>query len=237
LQAFIDSLAGLGDATQAWIISAVKSLFAFGHRLGYLPYNVGAPIVVPTVRNRLSERILTESEVIAMIALEKNPRDRAMLRLFYLAGLRVSELVAVKWEDLSPRENGEAQVSVFGKGRKTRVILLPKSLWSELVALRGEKLTGPVFPGRHFKSDGSDSPRRQLTTSQAWRIVKRAAQRAGIPRNVSPHWMRHAHASHALDRGCPVHLLSECLGHASLSTTSRYAHSRPGEGSSKYLSS
>ena len=59
--------------------------------------------------------------------------------------------------------------------------------------------------------------------------------RAGIEKAVSPHWMRHAHASHALDRGAPVHLVQATLGHASLSSTSRYLHSRPADSSSRYL--
>jgi len=56
-----------------------------------------------------------------------------------------------------------------------------------------------------------------------------------MARALSPHWLRHAHASHALDRGAPVSLVRECLGHASLATTSRYTHARPGDGSIRYL--
>lgn len=239
LQGFVDSLEGLADATRAKIISAIKSLYSFAHHVGYLQYNVAGVIEAPVVRNRLSERILTESEVITMIALEKNPRDRLILRVLYIAGLRVSELVGLRWQDLTARDNGRGQISVFGKGRKTRVILLPETLWAELTAHRertGEAmLEQPVFAGRLFKKRPGEVP--PLTTSQAWRIVKRAAARAGLTKKVSPHWMRHAHASHALDRGCQIHLLSDCLGHASLGVTSRYAHSRPGESSSTYLSS
>jgi integrase/recombinase XerD len=74
-----------------------------------------------------------------------------------------------------------------------------------------------------------------LTDSGIWRIVKAAAQRAGIEVPVSPHWLRHAHASHALDRGAPIHLVQATLGHASITTTGRYLHARPKESSSKFL--
>jgi site-specific recombinase XerD len=74
-----------------------------------------------------------------------------------------------------------------------------------------------------------------LTDSGIWRIVKQAAQRAGIEVPVSPHWLRHAHASHALDRGAPIHLVQVTLGHASITTTGRYLHARPKESSSKFL--
>ena len=74
-----------------------------------------------------------------------------------------------------------------------------------------------------------------MTDSGIWRIVKAAAQRAGIEGPVSPHWLRHAHASHALDRGAPIHLVQATLGHASITTTGRYLHARPKESSSKFL--
>ena len=74
-----------------------------------------------------------------------------------------------------------------------------------------------------------------MTDSGIWRIVKAAAQRAGIEVPVSPHWLRHAHASHALDRGAPIHLVQATLGHASITTNGRYLHARPKESSSQFL--
>ena len=67
------------------------------------------------------------------------------------------------------------------------------------------------------------------------RIVSQAAARAGIKSAVSPHWLRHAHASHALDAGIPVQEVQSTLGHASLVTTSKYAHARPGHSSGRGL--
>ncbi|MBI1249344.1 tyrosine-type recombinase/integrase, partial [bacterium] len=74
-----------------------------------------------------------------------------------------------------------------------------------------------------------------LDESAIWRIVKKASERAGIDKDVSCHWFRHAHASHALDRGCPIHLVQATLGHASISTTGRYLHARPTDSSGNYL--
>ena len=67
------------------------------------------------------------------------------------------------------------------------------------------------------------------------RIVRQAAARASIDLAVSPHWMRHAHASHALDRGAPIHLVQATLGHASITTTGRYLHARPKDSSGRLL--
>jgi integrase/recombinase XerD len=66
-------------------------------------------------------------------------------------------------------------------------------------------------------------------------IVRRAARRAGVTGAVSPHWLRHAHASHALDHGAPIHLVQATLGHSSVATTSRYLHARPGDSSARFL--
>jgi integrase/recombinase XerD len=67
------------------------------------------------------------------------------------------------------------------------------------------------------------------------RVVRAAAVRAGIVADVTPHWLRHSHVSHALDRGAPVHLVQQTVGHASLTTTTRYSHARPSESSGLYL--
>ena len=228
LQAFADTLEELAPASRARSLSAVKSLLAFAHRLGYLPYDVGAPLPVPGRKNSLAERILSEAEVHRMLALEANPRNGVLLRLLYAAGLRVSELCALQWRDLQPRGEG-GQVTVYGKGNKTRAVLLTKTTWGALQELRPEAAVPetPVFRSR--KGGGALDP------SQVARIVRSAARRAGIGADVSPHWLRHAHASHALDRGCPIHLVQATLGHASVATTGGYLHARPTDSSSRYL--
>ena len=228
LQAFSDSLqqGGLAPASQHRILAAVKSLFAFGCRLGYLPFDTARPLRLPTLRNRLAERILDEGQVQRMIALEAHPRNRAILLLLYGAGLRVSEACGLKWRDCQLRENG-GQVTVHGKGGKTRSILIPLSVWESILSLRGgSEENAPVFRSR---KNG------HLRKAAMERLVRKSAQRAAIQRAVSPHWLRHAHASHALDRGAPIHVVQTTMGHASLSSTSRYTHARPTDSSSRYL--
>lgn len=231
VQAFASHLESLGLAASSRrsIISAVKSLLSFGNKIGVFSANVGAPLKPPLAPDTLSERILSESQVQVMIALEKNPRNRAILRLLYYGGLRVSELCSLTWRNLQARgERGQATVS--GKGGKTRVIVLPGSVWSELLQLResaGED--EPVFASRNRSHGG------HLHRYQVDRIVKAAAKRAGIQGNISPHWLRHAHASHALERGAKIHLVQATLGHSSVAVTSRYLHARPEESSGLYL--
>lgn len=226
LVAWSETLGALAPASRARKLGAVKSLAAFGHRIGYLAFNAGAPLKLPSVKTTLAERILGEGDVHRLLTLEPDRRNHALLRLLYAGALRVSELCVLAWRDLQPR--GDAgQVTVFGKGGKTRAVLLTPGVWGELAALRGQAGEGaPVF--RSGKGG-------HLTPVQVHRIVKQAAARAGITAAASAHWLRHAHASHALDRGAPVSLVQATLGHASVATTGRYLHARPNDSSARYL--
>ena len=151
-----------------------------------------------------------------------------MLRLLYAGGLRVEEIAGLAWRDL--QERGDAgQVTVYGKGGKTRVVLLPATVWNELLSIKevGARADGPVFTSR--KGGGF------LTSTQVRRLVYQAAKDASLDGRPSPHWLRHAHATHALERGAPIHLVAATLGHASVATTGKYLHARPTESSAKYL--
>jgi integrase/recombinase XerD len=228
LQRFADTLARLSPASRYRTLSAVKSLLAFGHQIGYLQFDVGRALRLPPIRNRLSERILPEADLHRILSLEANSRNRAILTLLYASGARVSELCGLSWRDLQPNGDG-GQVAVFGKGGATRVIQIPTSVWRQILSLRpaDAKENEPVFRSR--KKNGRLQPLAVL------RIVRAAARRAGIELPVSPHWLRHAHASHALDRGAPIHLVQATLGHASINTTGRYLHARPKDSSSRFL--
>jgi integrase/recombinase XerD len=228
LQGFADQLSqsDLEPSSIHRTMSAVKSLFAFGHRLGYLQFDVARPLRLPALKDQLAERILDETDVVRMIALERMPRNRAILLTLYAGGFRVSEVCSLKWTDLQRRDS-TGQITVFGKGGKTRTVLIPESVWNALVSLRGEANdNAPVFRSRKGG---------HLDESQVWRVVRNASERAGIEKDVSCHWLRHAHASHALDHGAPIHLVQATLGHSSISTTGRYLHARPTESSGNYL--
>jgi integrase/recombinase XerD len=132
----------------------------------------------------------------------------------------------LRWRDLTARDDA-GQITVFGKGGKTRVVLLPAGLWRRIDAQRGD--AGPDDPVFASRQGGA------LDASRVHRIVKAAAKRAGLSEAVSAHWLRHAHVSHSLDRGAPVHVVRATVGHASLETTTRYSHARPGDSSARYL--
>ena len=225
LQGFADSLTGK-DNTRKRTISSIKSLFTFGQKLGYLQFNVAAALKAPKPKNTLAERILTESEVLTMIALTTKERDKVLLRLLYASAGRVSEICGLCWRDVQP--SGESgQVTLFGKGGETRAVKLSKETWKALQALRNG--AGPDNPVFASQMGGA------MVASRVWQIVREAAQRAGIVGNVSPHWFRHSHASHALERGASVALVRDTLGHSSLQVTSRYTHAKPDQSSALHL--
>ena len=226
-QAYADSLTHLAPATRGRRLGTVKSLFAFAHRLGYVPFNTAAALRLPPVRQQLAARILSESETHRLLDGAETSRDKALLRLLYAAGLRISEAAALRWRDLVDRDDA-GQVTVLGKGERVRSVLLSPATWAVLVALRGE--AGPDAPV--FRSGRTGDC---LDASAVHRIVKAAAGRAGLSDKVSALWLRHCHVSHALDRNVPAHLVQATVGHASLATTSRYAHARPNDSSARYL--
>jgi integrase/recombinase XerD len=219
---------GSAPATIARRLGSIKSLVTFGCKTGYLPFNIGAVVKVPVVKNALVERISEEADIrLLMAAVSDNPRAYALLLLGYCAGLRIAEVASLRWKDLIARDCG-GQVSVCGKGEKVRTILLKGKVWPVLMSLKAAN-AGPNDPVFVSREGGT------LSTDQVGRTVKAAAIKAGINPDFSFHWLRHAHISHSLRHGADPVLVAATVGHASLSTTTRYAHARPDDSSSLYL--
>lgn len=240
LAAWRDELRG-APSTKSNRLAVVKSLLSHGHRTGYLRFNVGRAVRSPKVDVDVDSRSLSEIEVgltvqraSAAVRAErsrKKPRPRfvraALTRLYlarflYLSGCRVAEATAVKWKDFQPRSDGDFQLTVLGKGRKRRSFPLPGYFVDQLVKEYRRADTTP------------DSLVFGFGVRRAQTVIRELCELAGLEQHVSPHWYRHAAATHALDRGAPVHVVAQTLGHASLATTSRYAHKRA-DGAARYL--
>ena len=119
--------------------------------------------------------MLSEESVQQLLASDAGLRDRILLHLLYLSGLRVSEAIALRWRNLHSRDNAGIIV-VYGKGGRTRSIALPAALWLELLGLRG------------------------MASAE-----RQAAEQAGIVELVSPHWLRHAQEHRLLSPGLASH--------------------------------
>jgi site-specific recombinase XerD len=212
---------GLSDATAQQYVLRVKSLLSYGHKLGYMAFNAGVTIKIKPDQSRgqLAKRIMPEVDVKLLIRATHSRRDRVMVETLYAGGLRISELVGLSWADVIERQD-KVQLSVTGKGGRTRQVLLPVVVSAPLLALRGDAgANDPLF--------ASHKGARRLTERTVGYMLKRAAKRAGIAGTVSPHWLRHAHGSHALDRGATLAEVQSTLGHANVATTSGYLHARP----------
>ena len=160
-----------------------------------------------------------------MIEAAKPGRDRSILTLIYTTGLRATEALSINWRDLRPRKQG-GQATITGKGGKVRTVLIGVTLWKELKKLPHSEKTEAVFTTRFGN---------RLDRHQLHRIVKKAAEKAGINEHTSTHWLRHAHACHSLENGCDIDVLMRSLGHSYLTITSKYLHARPNEGSSQFI--
>jgi site-specific recombinase XerD len=159
--------------------------------------------------------VLAADEVTRLFAAASADRDRVLLRTAYALGLRVSELVALRVEDIDAARG--LVVVRQGKGAKDRFVPLSARLLAELRAYWQHRRPRPwLFPGGRRG--------RHLTAAGVQRAVQRAARRAGLTKQVSPHTLRHSYATHLLEAGCDLLLIQRLLGHKDLKTTARYLH-------------
>jgi integrase/recombinase XerD len=147
-------------------------------------------------------------------------RDRAMLEMMYAAGLRVSELIALKSIDVS---HSDGIVRVIGKGDKERIVPIGEEAMAWLGRYMRE--SRPVLLAGRPADDLFVTERGQSMSRQRfWKIIKDHAVKAGISMSVSPHTLRHAFATHLLNHGADLRAVQMLLGHADISTTQVYTH-------------
>lgn len=142
-------------------------------------------------------------------------RNRAMLELLYATGLRVSELINLKFSDININEKF---IRIMGKGKKERLIPFgetAKQYIKRYLKIRKDKNTETVFLTRLGKG---------ISRVEFWRQLKNAAIKAGLVQKVKPHTLRHSFATHLLAAGADIRFVQEMLGHSSISTTQIYTH-------------
>ncbi|GEP42801.1 tyrosine recombinase XerC [Brevifollis gellanilyticus] len=215
---------GLAASSARVELVAVKIFFrwlaARGKRVG----DPAEPILPPRVEKHLpgtlneeTARQLVES-ITGNSALDR--RDRAILELFYASGLRLSELVHARLENLSLEEGW---IRVVGKGNKTRLCPVGGAARDALQAyldLARPELVGPKSQSHIFLSiRGTD-----LTPARVRQVVEERATASGLSVHVYPHLLRHSFATHLLNNGADLRVIQEMLGHADISTTQIYTH-------------
>lgn len=224
LSDFMAEQLGTPVRTVARRLSALRRFYRYQVQRGTLDHDPSARLESPRLARRLPG-VLSETQVEELLAAPDvssalGLRDRAMLELLYASGLRVSELVGLT---LNRVNLTQSTVRVSGKGAKERLVPFGEEAadWLERYLARGrpEILSGRVsdalFPSRRAKA---------ISRQAFWQAIKRYALRAGIEREISPHTLRHAFATHLLDHGADLRVLQMLLGHSDLSTTQIYTH-------------
>ncbi|AWM75271.1 Tyrosine recombinase XerD [Lactobacillus kullabergensis] len=149
-------------------------------------------------------------------------RDRALLETLYATGIRVSELINLKFTDLHEELK---LVKVFGKGSKERLIPISEVALSWIDSYK-EKVRDPLILkiGKNTDFIFLNSRGGSLTRQAVWQIIKHYCKMAGIQKNVTPHTLRHTFATHLLENGADLRVVQEILGHSDISTTQIYTN-------------
>lgn len=226
LAAFLEHLhrGGLAASSRARALAAVRSFFRFLKQEGVVSANPTVSLR-STSRARRLPRTLSLEEVTRLLDLPhgttpEDHRDRAMVEVLYAAGLRVSELIALRMDQCNL---DVGYVRITGKGDKQRVVPIGRPAVEEVQSyvlgarpmLLKQRSSRFVFVSRR------GTP---LTRQAFWKLLRARAQRAGIARIPSPHMLRHSFATHLLQRGADLRSVQAMLGHSDLATTQIYTH-------------
>ena len=215
---------GLSAASIRRAVSAIRTYYGFLAGEGKVKDDPSDRLESPR-RGRVLPDTLSVQEVEALLAAPKVEqslawRDRALLELAYGAGLRVSELCGLGLTDLLLSEN---LVRILGKGGKQRLVPIGRSVIGA-VSVYLHTMRPTLDRGKSRNRVLLNVRGEPLSRVGAWGIVRRATQRAGITKRVTPHTLRHSFATHLLEGGADLRAVQEMLGHADLSTTQIYTH-------------
>jgi integrase/recombinase XerC len=209
---------GLAPASLGLFLSSCRSFFRFLARDGSITLNPATGVRSPKIPRKLP-KVLDADEMAALLEFPTDDadavHDRAMLELLYSSGLRVAEIVSLRWRDL---QSGEGLLRVTGKGSKTRIVPVGRQALAALAALREQEQADDgdlILRGRNG---------RPLSTNGVRTRLKRRAHDQGVWQRVYPHLLRHSCASHLLESSGDLRAVQELLGHADIGTTQIYTH-------------
>ncbi len=226
LRNFLASLyrRGLSARSVARHLVSLRNFFRFLVREGHLPSDPTSGVQAPTVGLNLPH-FLSFDEVNMLLAAPQSStpaglRDKAMLELLYATGMRVSELVHLRWEDFEPNLG---VVRCLGKGSKERLIPVGKPALAAVEAYvregRPKLAKKEGVPFLFLNNRGT-----RLSRVGFWKILHRCGRQAHVTIGLTPHVIRHSFATHLLERGADLRSVQLMLGHSDISTTQKYTH-------------
>lgn len=210
--------------TQSRIISGIKGFFLYLQLEGYRKDNPTQLLESPKTRKTYPDTLST-SEVDALIdGLDKKGafafRNHCILELLYSCGLRVSELTHLRCSDLFFEQG---LIKVRGKGDKLRWVPIAEETTKLIHSYLDKRMVRKCAKG-HEDILFLNNRGKELTRAMIFTLVKKAAVRADIKKNISPHTLRHSFATHLVENGADIQLVQHMMGHASITTTERYIH-------------
>jgi integrase/recombinase XerD len=221
---YLASNIGKSARSSARFLSCLRGFYRYALRENLIQEDPSAQVEFPKLGKPLP-KALSENDVEALLAAPNMDepiglRDRAMLELLYACGLRVSELVGLELSQINLRQG---VVRLFGKGNKERLVPMGQEAISvlELYLKQGrpqlltQGLNDVVFPSQLGK---------KMTRQTFWHRIKHYAVVSGVKKELSPHTLRHAFATHLLNHGADLRVVQLLLGHSDLSTTQIYTH-------------
>jgi integrase/recombinase XerC len=214
----------IGKATIGRKIAALRTFFNYLLREGRVKINPAELVQTPKAEKYMPT-FLSVDDMNTLLSVPHSAdvrglRDRAILELFYSAGIRLSELTGL---NLDAIDDAQELIKIHGKGRKVRIVPVGRQALTALKAYL-EKREALLHP----EADHPDGPvflsskGRRLTPRSVQRIMDKAVLMSGISRKISPHALRHSFATHLMDAGADLRSIQELLGHESLSTTQKY---------------
>jgi integrase/recombinase XerD len=215
---------GLSKRSQARLVSSLKAFFKFLVNESIIELDPCVLIDSPKIKPYLPE-VLSQDEVVRIIesvdlSQPEGHRNRAILETLYSCGLRVSELVNLKYSDIF---FDQEFLRIIGKGNKQRLVPLGRPAAD---AIRIYLQTRSLLPVKKGSEDNVFLNRRggRITREMVFLIVKKSAAEAGVDKIISPHTFRHSFATHLVENGADLRAVQEMLGHESILTTEIYTH-------------
>lgn len=212
----------LAPASIAASIAPLKSLYKWGSdsNVGFFTRNPTSNVRLPVIQVTSHRNFLTKKEVGLLLKhlQQQSQRNYLMGLSLVLLGLRVSELTSICWGNFhtDPMESSIWLTLHNTKGGRAREIKVPEQLW-KIIAEYTKSLSGGMEPSGTLKLF-------PITTRQIERIIRKAGEKSGITKKLTPHWLRHTNATLALLGGASLQQVQETLGHAHINTTQRYLH-------------
>lgn len=213
---------GMAAATVSRNIASMKAFYLYMLKNGEVTTDPAEHLKAPKVEKKVPD-ILSVEEIERLLAqpgerTAKGLRDKAMLELLYATGIRVTELISLRLDDVNwkldyiiCRDRNKERIIPFGSKARKALEHYMKSARAELV---GEKECDMLFPNCSGES---------MSRQGFWKLLKQYVKQAGIQMEITPHTLRHSFAAHLVDNGADLHMVQEMLGHSDISTTMMYA--------------